>query len=221
MSRPEPKTVRDLRLAYETTNKIDGNVEYQSFCTEPEDGAISHMCLRVVPNEHRDVVNVLVERERYTNVRKSEHGGHSYTPRRIVDWEREYTFCEFRESPFWGMTLDEWGKFWGTKWDTSKMDEHDVEDEGDRWWLWCHVYRHERDWLRNWKKTGAIDEVNVCVNEDGNVELYLNKECFFRGDVWKLERIIREHEEMTEALKRLREHGVDMDGGVLRIRLWG
>ena len=220
MSAREPRTVRDLRLAYETTNKIDGNIEFQVLSNEVEEGAMADISLRVTPSTWSDNVNVSVVRTQYTNVRKSEYGGHSYTPRRIIDWERDYTFEEFRESPFWQMTLDEWGKFWATGWDTSKMDEHEVGDEDTRWWMWCHVYRHKYDWLRNWEKTGDIDEVNVQVDEDGNVEMHLNRECFFSGDVWRLRRIIKEHEEMTETLARLNEHGVDVDGGVLRIKLW-
>ena len=43
---------------------------------------------------------------------------------------------------------------------------------------------------------------------------------FFGGDIWTLREIIREHEKMTEKLKKLKEHGIDLDGGTLSLRLW-
>lgn len=221
MERPNPKSVRDLRLAYETTNKIDGNIEYKPYSHENEENAITHMCLRVVPDLYGDVVHVIVERGMMTNVRKSEYGGCSYSPKRIVDWSKDYTFGEFRESPFYDMAIDEWGKHWRTKWDTSAMDGSYVEDDETRWIISASVYRHEHDFLRNWRKSGDIDDVYIRLDEDGDVELYLNGDEVWDGDVWGLEKTIREHRQMTAQMERLREHGVDIDEGVLHMRLWG
>jgi len=46
------------------------------------------------------------------------------------------------------------------------------------------------------------------------------RDDFFGGDIWTLREIIREYEKMTEKLKKLKKHGIDLDGGTLSIRLW-
>lgn len=62
------------------------------------------------------------------------------------------------------------------------------------------------------------------MGEDGNIELGLSRngkrECFYDGDVWTLADIIDEHEQMKEQMKKLKEHGIDLDDGTLSIKLW-
>lgn len=218
--RLEPKSVRDLRLMYETTNKIDGNVEYHPWPHEWAEGCKLNTQLRVVPQcwwEER--VTVIVQTEYATNVR-SNGAGMSYTPKRECHWQKDYSFAEFRESPFWDMTLDAWCGSWRTKCDTSLMDEHEACDDETKWWVWAHYYRHERDWLNNWRKSGEIGTVNFFVDKDGNVDLDCNGEDVFDGYFEDMCRAIVEHERLTENMKHLKEHGVDFDSGTLRIRLW-
>lgn len=221
-----PASVRDLRLMYETSGRTDGCVEYKDLMPEVmnsreyAEGDITRMMLRVVPSRYgEDSVVVKVEREQVTNLR--EDG--CYTPKRLVDWSREYTFDEFRDSPFMQMCIDVWGGS-GASWDTHEMDEHEAFDEDTRWGIYAHVYEHRRSWLGNWDKTGNIEAVDVSLDENGNIELGLKRfgshETFYSGDIWTLERMIAEHDEMERKLGRLREHGIDLEGGTLSIKLW-
>lgn len=223
MDEPRPKNVRDLRLMYEMTRRIDGTVEYKSFMPEVRssrdyhEGDITSMALRVVPSSYSDIVTVCVQREQVTNLR--EDG--CYCPRRLTDWSKEYTFAEFVESPFYQMCIEAWD---GCSWDTHEMDEHEVYDDDTRWSVYAHVYEHRNTWLGNWDKTGNIDAVNFQLDEDGGIELCLTHhgkpECFYSGDIWELQRIVEEHEEMREKLDKLKEHGVDLENGTLSIKLW-
>lgn len=224
MERPNPQNIRDLRLMYETCRNVDGNIEYKRLMPhvmssrEYNEGDITGMALRVVPGSYRDVVTVCVQREQVTNLRDDG----CYCPKRLTDWSKEYTFAEFVESPFYQMCIDSWGD---CSWDTHLMDEHEVFDDDTRWGVYAHVYEHRRTWLGNWDKTGCIDAVDFSLDEDGNVEMGLahngKRECFYDGDIWELQRIVDEHQEMKEKLDRLKEHGVDLENGTLSIELWG
>lgn len=221
--RPNPRSVRDLRLMYETTSRIDGIIERKNLMPEVmysrdyHEGDITGIELRVVPSDHRDLVTACVQRTQVTNLR--EDG--SYCPRRITDWSKEYTFAEFRESPFYEMCVDAWGD---CGWDTHLMDEYEVFDDGMRWGVYAHVYEHRSDWLGNWDKTGDVEAVDISLDEDGGMEVGLTyrgrRECVYQGDVWTLQRIVEEHDQMLEQMKRLKEHGIDLDEGTLSIRLW-
>lgn len=223
MDKPRPQSVRDLRLMYETCGRTDGNIEYKNLkhyvisSREYHEGDITCMMLRVVPSSYHDIVTVCVQREQVTNLR--EDG--CYCPRRLTDWSKEYTFAEFVESPFYQMCIDSWGDCW---WDTHLMDEHEVFDDDTRWGVYAHVYEHRRSWLGNWDKTGNIDAVNFQLDEDGGIELCLTHhgkhDCFYDGDIWELQRIVEEHQEMREKLDKLKEHGVDLENGTLSIELW-
>lgn len=217
---PEPRNVRDLNLMYETCGRIDGGIEFASFGNEVKDGNIGSMELRVVPDTYGDDVTVMVRRMQYTNVRKSPSGGHSYTPHYIVDWKKTYTFEEFRESPFFDMVMDVWGKHCRTSWDTRLMDERECGSEERSSWVSHPFYEHETDWLGNWRKTGKVRKCGFEVFDDGICEISLDGDRVYRGDFQKLVDIIDEHEEMRKKLNNLREHGIDLDGGTLSIKLW-
>lgn len=219
---PEPRNVRDLRLAYETCAKVDGSIEHKQLLHTDNyyEGAFARMMMRVVPDTYANVVRVVVEREKVTNYRKTSPMGCSYTPVKVIDWEREYTFDEFRESPFYDLTIEEWGKYWRTKWDTHLMDEHGACDNGTDLWLYTHFYGHERDWLNNWRKSGKIHDADIRMDENGNISIYMDGECLFDGYIERLGNMMREHEEMTENMKKLKEHGIDLDDGTLSIKLW-
>ena len=220
--KPDPKNIRDLRLMYDTASKVDGIIEYKRLgpkvmsSREYHEGDIIDMQLRVVPSAYYDLVTVVVQRTQVTNLRDG-----CYSPKRLTDWSKEYTFEEFKESPFYQMVLDAWGDY---SWDTHLMDEHEVFDDDNRWGVYAHVYEHHRTWLNNWDKTGRIESVDFSLDEDGNIEMGLSRngkrECFYDGDVWTLADIIDEHEQMREQLKKLREHGIDLDDGTLSIKLW-
>lgn len=228
--KPDPKNIRDLRLMYDTASKVDGIIEYERLglkvlsSREYHEGDITGMYLRVVPDNWRDLVTVVVQREQVTNLR--EDG--VYSPKWLTDWSKEYTFQEFKESPFYQMCIDVWGDRSGLAtelyWDTSLMDDHEAVDGDTRWSVYAHVYEHHRTWLNNWDKTGRIEAVDFSLDEDGNVELglsrYGKRECFYDGDVWTLQQIIDEHEQMQEQLAKLKEHGIDLDDGTLSIKLW-
>lgn len=221
--KPDPKNIRDLRLMYETCGKVDGNIEYKRLLDNKDycEGAYVRMVMRVVPDTYTDTVRVAVEREKLTNYRKTSPMGCSYTPVVVVDWEHVYSFDEFRESPFYDLTIDEWGKYWRTAWDTHLMDEHEVYDnDGRDFSIWAHFYEHESDWLCNWRKTGKIREANIVLDRNGNVSISLDRESVFDGYIEKLARIIDEHEQMQEQLEKLKEHGIDLDDGTLSIKLW-
>lgn len=219
MERPNPQRIRDLRLMYETCRKADGNIEYKRLMPyvmssrEYNEGDITGMALRVVPGSYRDVVTVCVQREQVTNLRDDG----CYCPKRLTDWSKEYTFAEFVESPFYQMCIESWGD---CSWDTSLMDEHEVFDDDTRWGVYAHVYEHN-----DWRNTGRIDAVDFYLDEDGNVEMGLARngvrDCFYDGDVWELQRIVEEHQEMKDKLDRLKEHGIDLENGTLSIELWG
>lgn len=220
--KPDPKNTRDLRLMYDTASKVDGIIEHKNLMSgvmssrDYHEGDITSMQLRVVPSGYYDLVTVCVQRTQVTNLREG-----VYSPKRLTDWSKEYTFQEFKESPFYQMVLDEWTD---CSWDTHLMDEHEVFDDDTRWGVYAHVYEHHRTWLNNWDKTGRIEAVDFSLDEDGNIEMGLSRngkrECFYDGDVWTLQQIIDEHEQMQEQLKRLKEHGIDLDEGKLSIRLW-
>lgn len=227
--KPDPKNIRDLRLMCETASRVDGIIEYKRLgpkvmsSSEYHEGDITSMELRVVPSGCYDLVTVCVQRVQVTNLRDG-----VYSPKRLTDWSKEYTFQEFKESPFYQMCIDVWGNRSGlaTKlyWDTHLMDDHEVTDDDTRWSVYAHVYEHHRTWLNNWDKTGRIEAVDFSLDEDGNIELGLSRngkrECFYDGDVWTLADIIDEHEQMREQLAKLKEHGIDLDGGTLSIKLW-
>lgn len=229
---PNPESVRDLRLMYETCGYVDGNIEYKSMRDgEIEEGDIIGMTLRVVPDDFHDVVHVEVRREQATNVDCLGPNRYRYSSRYITDWHKVYTFDEFRDSPFYEMMLDRWcrvrcgfGFAHPVYWDTHLMDEHEVIDEDTRWYVYAHVYEHHRTWLGNWDKTGRIEAVDFRLDEDGDVEMGLTRfgerEPVYNGDVWSLQRIVDEHEQMKEQLEKLKKHGIDLDGGTLSIRLW-
>ena len=221
--KPDPKNIRDLRLMYETASRVDGIIEYKRLAPkvmssrEYHEGDIIGMYLRVVPSNYHDLVTVCVQREQVTNLR--EDG--VYRPKRLTDWSKEYTFQEFKESPFYQMCVETWGD---CHWDTHLMDEHEVFDDDTRWGVYAHVYEHHRTWLGNWDKTGRIEAVDFSLDEDGGIEMGVSsngrRECFYDGDVWTLADIIDEHEQMQEQLKKLKEHGIDLDDGTLSIKLW-
>lgn len=220
--KPDPKNIRDLRLMYETASRVDGIIEYKRLrpkvmsSREYHEGDIIDMQLRVVPSGYYDIVTVCVQRTQVTNLRDG-----CYNSKRLTDWSKEYTFQEFKESPFYQMCIDAWGT---CSWDTHLMDDHEVFDDDSRWGVYAHVYEYHRDWLRNWCKTGRVEAVDFSLDEDGNIEMGLSRngkrECFYDGDVWTLADIIDEHEQMREQLKKLKEHGIDLDGGTLNIKLW-
>ena len=220
--RPDPRNVRDLRLMYETTRRVDGNIEYERLSPpvmssrDYHEGDIISMELRVIPSGYDDVVTVCVQRIQVTNLQDG-----CYNPWRITDWSKEYSFAEFRESPFYEMCIDSWGDCW---WDTSKMDEHEVFDDDTYWGVYAHVYEHHRDWLGNWDKTGRVESVDFSLDKDGNVEMGVSRngkrESVYSGDVWTLQQIVDDYEQMLEKMKKLKEHGIDLDGGTLSIRLW-
>lgn len=222
---PRPASVRDLRLMYETTGRASGNVEYLNTAPdvwssrEYHNGDIIDMSLRVIPDVYSDEVVVQVERTMVTNLR--EDG--VFSPKAVVDWSRTYSFEEFSDSPFMQMCIDVWGGS-GASWDTHEMDEHEVFDNYTRWGIYAHVYEHRRSWLGSWDKTGNIEAVDVSLDENGNIELGLKRfgshKTFYSGDIWTLERMIAEHDEMERKLGRLREHGIDLEGGALSIKLW-
>lgn len=224
--KPDPQNIRDLRLMYETASKVDGIIEYENLMRgvmssrDYHEGDITSMQLRVVPSCYYDIVTVCVQSVQVTNLR--EDG--VYSPKRLTDWSKEYTFQEFKESPFWDMTLDMWGRDWRTGWDTHLMDEHEAIDEDTRWYVYAHVYEHHRTWLGNWDKTGRIEAVDFFLDEDGEVEMGLTRngkhESVYKGDIWALQQIVDEHEQMQEQLKKLKEHGIDLDDGTLSIKLW-
>lgn len=222
MTKPTPKNVRDLRLMYDTTSYVHGNIEYKQLSDKMNsrdyvDGEITSMRLRVVPNSYgKDEVVVRVEREQVTNLRDG-----VYNPKVLVDWEKAYTFDEFRESPFYEMCVEKWSN---ASWDTHLMDEHEVFDDDTRWGVYAHVYESRRSWFDSRKKTGRIEAVDFSLDEDGHVEIgltgYGKRQNVYNGNVWELRDIIDEHAEMKEQLGRLKEHGIDLDGGTLSIRLW-
>ena len=220
---PEPLNVRDLWLMYETCGKFDGIVEYAPFEHEDEEGAIWCMQLRVVPDRHLQDIHVVVEREQMTNVRKRD-GGCSYSPHRIVDWERRYGFDEFRESPFFAMVMEEWGSRWRTRWDTRLMDDHScVYADGSvvsTSYVTHHFYGHEKSWYGSRRLSGEIRMCDFSIDDNGGCSIYLDDECFYDGDFCELADIVREHERMRETMDRLKEHGIDLEGGTLSIRLW-
>lgn len=207
---------------YETCGRTDGNIEYKNLMPgvmdsrDYHDGDITSIELRVVPSEYYDLVTICVQRTQVTNLRDG-----VYSPKRLTDWSKEYTFQEFKESPFYQMCIDAWGNQY---WDTSKMDEHEVADEDKRWYVYAHVYEHHRTWLGNWDKTGRIEAVDFFLGEDGEVEMGLTRngrrESVYNGDIWTLQQIVDEHEQMQEQLKKLKEHGIDLDDGTLSIKLW-
>lgn len=227
--KPNPQNIRDLRLMYETASKVDGIIEHENLMQgvmssrDYHEGDIIGMSLRVVPSGWRDLVTVCVQREQVANLRDG-----VYSPRMLTDWSKEYTFAEFKQSPFYQMCIDVWGNRSGlaTKlyWDTHLMDDHEVTDEDTRWYVYAHVYEHHRTWLGNWDKTGLIEAVSFRLDEDGEVEMHLTRngdwQSVYEGDVWSLQRIVDEHEQMKEQLQKLKEHGIDLDGGTLSIRLW-
>lgn len=227
--KPDPQNIRDLRLMYETSSKVDGIIECENFMRgvmssrDYHEGDITSMQLRVVPSSYHDIVTVCVQRVQVTNLRDG-----VYSPKRLTDWSKEYTFQEFKESPFYQMCIDVWGNRSGLAtqlyWDTSKMDEHEVADEDTRWYVYAHVYEHHRTWLGNWDKTGRIEAVDFFLDEDGDVEMGLTRngkrQNVYNGDIWTLQQIVDEHEQMQEQLKKLKEHGIDLDDGTLSIKLW-
>ena len=209
---------------YDTTVLFDGVIDCKDLMPDVRssrcyhEGDITNIQLRVVPSRWHDVVTVCVQREQVTNI---DPNG-VYSSRRLTDWSKEYTFTEFKESPFYQMVIDKWGDGY---WDTSPMDKHEVFDKDDRWGVNVHVYEHARDYLGNWRKTGRINAVDFYVDEDGGVELGITshfgkRECLYNGDIWELKRIVEEHQEMREQLEKLKEHGVDIDSGTVSIRLW-
>lgn len=221
-AKPDPQNIRDLRLMYETASKYEGIIEYENLMRgvmssrDYHEGDITSIQLRVVPSSYHDIVTVCVQRVQVTNLRDG-----VYSPKRLTDWSKEYTFDEFKESPFYQMCVDAWGN---QCWDTSKMDEHEVTDEDTRWYVYAHVYEHHRTWLGNWDKTGRIEAVDFFLDEDGEVEMGLTRngrhESVYNGDIWTLQQIVDEHEQMQEQLKKLKEHGIDLDDGTLSIKLW-
>jgi hypothetical protein len=224
MTRPNPQSVRDLKLMYDTTTRFNGNIEHKRLtdirCSRDyHEGDIVSMSLLVTPNVYADTVCVTVEREQVTNLR-----GSTYTPKKIIDWKKEYDFDGFKKSPFYQMCIDAWTSGCSPSWDTSLMDEHEVGDNDTSWWIGAHVYEHADNWYGCSTKTGSIDHVGIALDEDGLIELSIThdgvRDDFFDGDIWELRDMIREHEEMTEKLKKLKEHGIDLDGGTLSIRLW-
>lgn len=221
-AKPDPQNIRDLRLMYETASRVDGNIEYKRLgpkvmsSREYHEGDIIGMQLRVIPSSYRDLVTVVVQRTQVTNLRDG-----CYNPKMLTDWSKEYTFQEFKESPFYQMCIDAWGNHC---WDTHLMDEHEVTDEDTRWYVYAHVYEHHRTWLGNWDKTGRIEAVDFFLDEDGEVEMGLTRngkhESVYNGDIWTLQQIVDEYEQMQEQLKKLKEHGIDLDDGTLSIKLW-
>ncbi len=217
----EPKTVKDLKFAYDTTSYCFGNIEYESYKVEKE-GDTSERYIRVHPNVSSDVVEVEVGHEEVYRVERYFDRLSSYSSRHVIDWKKTYTFDEFKESPFWDMTLKKWGEHWRTRWDASKIDERGCTYGDGYTDMYVHVYEYEhRGLFGNWEKTGKIDSVQVSVADEGDISLTINDRCFYHGDIHDLKKMVEEHVKMTENIKKLGERGIDLEDGTLSIKLWG
>lgn len=216
-----PKNVRDLRMMYETCGYIDGCIDFEMLkpFKECKEGDFNEMLLTVTPDTRTDTVTVKVYRNKITNL-----DGNSYSPRRVTDWSKSYDFEGFRESPFYDMTIEKWSyskyREHPLYWDTHLMDDRRLEDEGDRWTIDVHVYEHSKGLFNSWNRTGRIVTAGAQIDEDGGVELCLDNSYIYSGDMWELAKIVREHKEMHDTLSKLKEHGIDVDGGTLSIKLW-
>lgn len=227
MCRPQPKTVRDLRMMYDTCGHFDGNIEYKRLVDSDDmkDGDIISIALRVVPDMYDDNVRVEVRREQVCNVRKGEYAGVCYSSKYLVGWSKTYTFDDFVESPFYDLMMESWyenrsGMGYPLYWDTSKMDEHEVRDNDTSWYISAHVYNHRRTFLNNLPRSGTIDAVEVDLDEDGGIGIYLGSDEVYVGNIWKLQSIVDRYYETEDTLKKLSERGIDLESGVLSIKLW-
>ena len=219
---PEPRTVRDLWLMRKTCPKVEGNIEYMrspglpKFSRDFTEGMVTHIAMTVTPYVFNDTVKVTVYREEVRNLRNG-----VFNPHRTTLWEKEYHgFDEFRESPFWDVTMKAWDGS-RTAWDTHLLDDHETSDDGDRWYIWCHYLKHYTDWLGNDCLSGEVGSLNVYAQDDGNVTIDVDGKTEFDGPIQDLVRVIREHDEMRKRLKSMEEHGLNLKDGTLSVRLWG
>lgn len=221
---PEPRTVRDLWLMGKTSAtgwpdgivECMGNPDLPRYSSEYEEGMVVRHAMTVQPDVYTDSVRVRVERVVVSNLRDG-----VYTPDARVLWERVYQgFDAFRGSPFWDLTLRAWANP-NARWDTSPLDDHDVDDEGDRWWMHCHYLKHRTDWYGNDRLSGEIGDLYLWADDDGYMTILMDGEEVFDGLTQDLARVLREHREMADNLDRMKEHGVDVKNGTLSVRLWG
>lgn len=218
---PEPTTIRDLQLMYDTCGKYNGTIEYErteglpNYGLDYREGMVTCHAMAVTPMMNSGTVRVQVYREIVTDLRKDG----TYRPHRDVLWEKTYpSFEEFHKSPFWEPTMDAW-KGRG-RWDTRPLDDHEAVDDGDRRWVWGHYYKHETDWLGNDRLSGEIGSVNVYVRDDGYISIDIDYDEVFSGMIQNLARMLKAYEDMKVKLERLKTHGVDLNDGTLSIKLW-
>lgn len=119
----EPGSVRDMAWA-DRQRSGAVNVEFDKVADEPREGKLSDVAVRVIPDEHKNVVRINRERSYFDH-----QSGNGWWSMRV---EREpiaeLSFEEFRDSEWWDSYIE---KTKYQNFDSSWMDSFDVDADED------------------------------------------------------------------------------------------
>lgn len=198
----KPESVRDMAWA-DRQRSGAVNVEFDKVADEPSEGKLSDVAVRVIPNEHKNVVRINRERSYFDH-----QSGNGWWSMRV---EREpiaeLSFEEFKDSEWWGPYIE---KTKYQNFDSSWMDSFNVDADEDHAEINFECPEFKKVWWCSSEvPSGRIAKCRVYVGSDGILYLKVENEGEEASIV-----------EFIEAVRRLREFemagvSLDDDGNVI------
>lgn len=192
----EPGSVRDMAWA-DRQRSGAVNVEFDKVADEPSEGKLSDVAVRVIPDEHKNVVRINRERSYFDH-----QSGNGWWSMRV---EREpiaeLSFEEFKDSEWWDPYIE---KTKYQNFDSSWMDSFNVDADEDHAEINFECPEFKKVWWCSSEvPSGRIAKCRVYVGSDGILYLKVENEGEEANII-----------EFIEAVRRLREFemaGVSLD----------
>lgn len=192
----EPGSVRDMAWA-DRQRSSAVNVEFDKVADEPSEGKLSDIAVRVIPDEHKNVVRINRERSYFDH-----QSGNGWWSMRV---EREpiaeLSFEEFKDSEWWDPYIE---KTKYQNFDSSWMDSFNVDADEDHAEINFECPELKKVWWCSSEvPSGRIAKCRVYVGSDGILYLKVENEDEEANII-----------EFIEAVRRLREFersGVSLD----------
>lgn len=192
----EPGSVRDMAWA-DRQRSGAVNVEFEKVANEPSEGKLSDVAVRVIPDEHKNVVRINRERSYFDH-----QSGNGWWSMRV---EREpiaeLSFEEFKDSEWWDPYIE---KTKYQNFDSSWMDSFKVDADEDFAAVTFDAPEYKSVWWCSSDiPTGETVRCEVDVSSDGTV--------LMRFDGESEESTISEFIEAVRRLRALEKAGISLD----------
>lgn len=192
----KPKSVRDMAWA-DRQRSGAVNVEFDKVADEPSEGKLSDVAVRVIPDEHKNVVRINRERSYFDH----QSGNGWWSMRVECEPIAELSFEEFRDSEWWDPYIE---KTKCQNFDSSWMDSFNVDADEDYAEINFECPEFKKVWWCSSEvPSGRIAKCRVYVGSDGILYLKVENEGEEANII-----------EFIEAVRRLREFemaGVSLD----------